>query len=243
MLGERAINQSGMEDVARPCRNRAALSFSMELSPHSNGGGRVGRCCSFVRLQRRARRFILCVSAMIQSCGNVHAANIPTLVASVVLFVLRRHGVKAVGDVTAGPSGTGGGRMTASAAERTPLAEACHGGMLGPAAVLIHRISPCNPRTIYSVLRAGILSMASNKPQAFNPPSVPEPPPTYRQVCVTPIVSSSSLVTLAGQTGLQKDGTVPAGIRAQAKAAYESIHKCLEAAGATPRDIVRLCPF
>lgn len=148
MLGEGAINQSGMEDVARPRRNRAALSFSMELSPHSNGGGRVGRCCSFVRLQRRARRFILCISAMIQSCGNVHAANIPTLVASVVLFVLRRHGVKAVGDVTAGPSGTGGARMTASAAERTPLAEACHGGMLGPAGVLIHRISPCNPRTI-----------------------------------------------------------------------------------------------
>ena len=82
--------------------------------------------------------------------------------------------------------------------------------------------------------------MASNKPQAFNPPSVPEPPPTYCQVCVTPIVPSSSLVTLAGQTGLQKDGTVPAGIKAQAKAAYETIHKCLEAAGATPRDIV--CP-
>lgn len=81
--------------------------------------------------------------------------------------------------------------------------------------------------------------MTSNKPNAFNPPSVVEPPPTYSQVCVTPIVASSALVTLAGQTGLQKDGTVPSGIKAQAKAAYESIHKCLEAAGATPRDIVR----
>lgn len=81
--------------------------------------------------------------------------------------------------------------------------------------------------------------MASKKPNAFNPPSVPKPPPTYSQVCVTPIVVSSALVTLAGQTGLQKDDTVPSGIKAQAKAAYEIIHKCLEAAGATPRDIVR----
>ncbi|RAQ99921.1 YjgF-like protein [Stemphylium lycopersici] len=80
--------------------------------------------------------------------------------------------------------------------------------------------------------------MASNKPQAFNPPSVPEPPPTYNQVCVTPIVPSSTLLTLAGQTGLQKDGTVPSGIQAQARGAYDNIHKCLAAAGATPRDII-----
>ncbi|KAF5845251.1 hypothetical protein GGP41_001285 [Bipolaris sorokiniana] len=78
--------------------------------------------------------------------------------------------------------------------------------------------------------------MASKKPNAFNPPSVPKPPPTYSQVCVTPIVVSSALVTLAGQTGLQKDDTVPSGIKAQAKAGYEIIHKCLEAADA--KDVV-----
>ncbi|EOA86882.1 hypothetical protein ACJQWK_09035 [Exserohilum turcicum] len=79
-----------------------------------------------------------------------------------------------------------------------------------------------------------------NKPRAFNPPSVPEPPPTYSQVCVTPILPSSVLITLAGQTGLQKNGTVPTGIKEQARAAYETIHKCLEAAGATPRDIIHV---
>lgn len=85
-----------------------------------------------------------------------------------------------------------------------------------------------------------VFAMATdNKPRAFNPPSVPEPPPTYSQVCVTPILPSSVLITLAGQTGLQKNGTVPTGIKEQARAAYETIHKCLEAAGATPRDIVR----
>jgi enamine deaminase RidA (YjgF/YER057c/UK114 family) len=80
--------------------------------------------------------------------------------------------------------------------------------------------------------------MASNKPRAFNPPTVPEPHETYSQVCITPIVPSSKLITLAGQTGVQKDHTISADIREQARGAYDSIHKCLAAAGATPRDIV-----
>ncbi|KAI4670923.1 uncharacterized protein J4E88_009675 [Alternaria novae-zelandiae] len=82
--------------------------------------------------------------------------------------------------------------------------------------------------------------MSSNKPHAFNPENVPEPPPTYNQVCITPIVPSSKLITLAGQTGLQKDHTIPSDIKEQAKGAYDSIHKCLAAAGATPRDIVHV---
>ncbi|KAH8640158.1 YjgF-like protein [Alternaria alternata] len=80
--------------------------------------------------------------------------------------------------------------------------------------------------------------MASKKPHAFNPPSVPEPAPTYNQVCITPVVSSSKLITLAGQTGMRKDGPISSDLREQAKGAYDSIHKCLAAAGATPRDIV-----
>lgn len=82
--------------------------------------------------------------------------------------------------------------------------------------------------------------MASKKPHAFNPPSVPEPAPTYNQVCITPVVSSSKLITLAGQTGMRKDGPISSDLREQAKGAYDSIHKCLAAAGATPRDIVRI---
>src|SRR4051794_9005264 len=81
--------------------------------------------------------------------------------------------------------------------------------------------------------------MTSNKPNGFNPPEVPQPPPTYSQVCVAPIVPASKLVTLAGQTGRRMDGTIPSSIKEQARVAYESIHKCLAAAGATPRDIVR----
>lgn len=81
--------------------------------------------------------------------------------------------------------------------------------------------------------------MASdNKPRAFNPPTVPTPPPTYSQACVTPLLSTSKLVTLAGQTGLRADGTIASSLPAQAADAYAAVHNALRAAGATPRDIV-----
>lgn len=82
--------------------------------------------------------------------------------------------------------------------------------------------------------------MSSSKPHAFNPPTVTTPPPTYSQVCVTPLQPTSKLVTLAGQTGLRSDGTVAPDIETQAKKAYEAVHECLKAAGATPRDIVHV---
>lgn len=80
----------------------------------------------------------------------------------------------------------------------------------------------------------------SEKPRAFNPPNVPKPPPTYDQVCITPLVPTSKLITLAGQTGLQQDGTVPSDLREQARQAYIAVHNCLKAAGATPRDIIHV---
>ena len=84
----------------------------------------------------------------------------------------------------------------------------------------------------------------SDKPHAFNPPNGPKPPPTYNQVCITPILPTSKLITLAGQTGLRDDQTIPSDFKEQAKGAYESVHNCLKAAGATPRDIVcRELPF
>ncbi|CAO2654936.1 Nn.00g116690.m01.CDS01 [Neocucurbitaria sp. VM-36] len=81
---------------------------------------------------------------------------------------------------------------------------------------------------------------SQNKPHAFNPPAVPKPPPTYDQVCVTPLVPSSKLITLAGQTGLRPDQTISSDFQEQAKGAYEAVHNCLKAAGATPRDIVHV---
>jgi enamine deaminase RidA (YjgF/YER057c/UK114 family) len=81
----------------------------------------------------------------------------------------------------------------------------------------------------------------SNKPHAFNPSGVPEPPPTYSQVSVTPLLPTSKLVTLAGQVGL--DGNtrkIVEGFDAQVKMAYRNILNALKAAGATPRDIIHV---
>ncbi len=82
------------------------------------------------------------------------------------------------------------------------------------------------------------MASPDNKPRAFNPPTVPAPPPTYSQACVTPLLATSKLVTLAGQTGLGADGRIPDSFAAQVAAAYEAVHAALLASGATPRDIV-----
>ncbi|KAF2027671.1 YjgF-like protein [Setomelanomma holmii] len=84
------------------------------------------------------------------------------------------------------------------------------------------------------------MSNESHKPYAFNPPDVTTPPPTYNQVCVTPLFPTSKLITLAGQTGLQDDGTIAPDIETQAKDAYKAVYNCLRAVGATPRDIVHV---
>lgn len=77
--------------------------------------------------------------------------------------------------------------------------------------------------------------------ETFNPQAVPLPPPTYRQVAVTPIAINGKLVTLAGQVGIDiKTGEVPESFTEQARLAYENILNCLKAAGGSPRDIVHV---
>lgn len=79
------------------------------------------------------------------------------------------------------------------------------------------------------------------KPRTFNPEGVPRPPPTYNHVAVTPLVSTSRLITLAGLTGCDPASSDnPKTLREQATIAYSKIQICLAAAGATPRDIVQV---
>ena len=81
----------------------------------------------------------------------------------------------------------------------------------------------------------------SKKPRTFNPTSVPPPPPTFEHVAVTPILPSSRLVTLAGQVGTDAaTGHLPSDFIEQVKFAYANVAKCLEASGASPRDIVHV---
>ena len=80
----------------------------------------------------------------------------------------------------------------------------------------------------------------SNKPRSFNPTTVATPPSTYNHVAITPILSSSKLITVAGQTGSDpKTSKVTSGeVKQQAQQAYQNVLNCLAAAGASPRDIV-----
>lgn len=80
----------------------------------------------------------------------------------------------------------------------------------------------------------------SSKPHVFNPEDAPVPHETYSQVAITPILPTSKLITLAGQTGRASDGTIPSDFATQAKDAYKAISTCLKAAGATPRDIIHV---
>lgn len=78
------------------------------------------------------------------------------------------------------------------------------------------------------------------KPRTFNPDGIPAPPATYRHVAVTPLLSTSRLITLAGLTGCDPASSDnPGTLREQASIAYSKIETCLTAAGASPRDIVQ----
>lgn len=86
------------------------------------------------------------------------------------------------------------------------------------------------------------------KPRTFNPEGVPAPPATYSHVAVTPLLSSSRLITLAGLTGCDPASSDnPSTLREQASIAYAKVQTCLAAAGASPRDIVQVgfwpCPI
>lgn len=83
-------------------------------------------------------------------------------------------------------------------------------------------------------------SDSSNKPHAFNPAEVATPPETYKQVAISPILPTSKLITVAGQTGIDPGtGKVTSNdIKQQSQQAYQNIANCLKAAGASPRDIV-----
>jgi enamine deaminase RidA (YjgF/YER057c/UK114 family) len=83
---------------------------------------------------------------------------------------------------------------------------------------------------------------SSSKPYAFNPPTVPAPPPSYSQVCITPLLPSAKLITLSGQDGsdVKNNDKVPVEFIAQVKVAYENVLNCLKAVDASPRDIVHV---
>jgi enamine deaminase RidA (YjgF/YER057c/UK114 family) len=84
-------------------------------------------------------------------------------------------------------------------------------------------------------------SPSSDKPHAFNPPTVATPPPTYNQVAITSILPTSKFITLAGQTGITPStGKTSSDFVEQVRQAYINVYNCLKAVNATPRDIIHV---
>ncbi|KAH7356036.1 Endoribonuclease L-PSP/chorismate mutase-like protein [Pyrenochaeta sp. MPI-SDFR-AT-0127] len=75
----------------------------------------------------------------------------------------------------------------------------------------------------------------------FNPPNHDTFSPTYSHISRIPISSSHTLVSFAGQIGHDSTtDSIPATLGEQCTLAFANVDKCLEAAGATKRDIIQV---
>ena len=75
--------------------------------------------------------------------------------------------------------------------------------------------------------------------QLIDPPSMSDPK-SYMHSHVCTIPPGSCLVYTAGQIGMDKDNNIPENDKEQVALALKNLRTCLEASGATARDIVKL---
>jgi enamine deaminase RidA (YjgF/YER057c/UK114 family) len=83
--------------------------------------------------------------------------------------------------------------------------------------------------------------MANPRKTASNPPGVPAPIRGYYSNCVR--VSAGPLLFVAGQVGMDVNGTIPKDAAAQAELALKNIATILAAHGATLDDVVKVTVY
>jgi monoamine oxidase len=81
-------------------------------------------------------------------------------------------------------------------------------------------------------------SVMSSIVRLLNPPSLADTKPTYSHVST--VESQAKLVYTAGQIGCDRDGKVAEGLEAQIKQALENLAICLNSAGASVKDLVKI---
>jgi 2-iminobutanoate/2-iminopropanoate deaminase len=75
--------------------------------------------------------------------------------------------------------------------------------------------------------------------QAFQPEGLAKPRPPY-----SPVVVSGDLVYTAGQVAFDSSGTlIDGGIEEQTRRTLENVRACLEAAGCTMDDVIKVTAF
>jgi 2-iminobutanoate/2-iminopropanoate deaminase len=82
---------------------------------------------------------------------------------------------------------------------------------------------------------------SSSRKTASNPPGVPAPIRGYYSNCVR--VSAGPLLFVAGQVGMDANGTIPKDAAAQAELALKNIATILAAHGATLDDVVKVTVY
>src|SRR3990172_579337 len=82
---------------------------------------------------------------------------------------------------------------------------------------------------------------SSSRKTASNPPGVPAPIRGYYSSCVR--VSAGPLLFVAGQVGMDVNGTIPKDAAAQAELALKNIETILAAEGATMADVVKVTVY
>ena len=71
--------------------------------------------------------------------------------------------------------------------------------------------------------------------KGIQPEGMPRPEPPY-----SPVVVSGETVYTAGQIGRDADGNIAEGIEAQTRQTLENVRTCVEAAGCTMDDVVKV---
>ena len=89
--------------------------------------------------------------------------------------------------------------------------------------------------------------MSSNQypGKTFNPPNVPDPQPQFSQVNTFNLRGPAKIVAITGQLAIQPDGKspTPEKFEDQVRLALQNLGNCLEAAGASKRDIFKVTHY
>lgn len=79
--------------------------------------------------------------------------------------------------------------------------------------------------------------------EKINPPNIAPPKPTYAHVTTFSTSQPSKIISVAGQAGVGPGGVLATTMDEQVKLALENLRKCLESAGAGPKDVLKITHY
>jgi enamine deaminase RidA (YjgF/YER057c/UK114 family) len=80
-------------------------------------------------------------------------------------------------------------------------------------------------------------------PQLSNPQDVHAPHGSYSHICQTPLSQTTTLITLAGQVGIDRSDRSTPSFITQVNTALANVGKCLASVGASAKDIIKVTHY